>query len=260
MVSASFPAGSTEAFSPDDGREPGTMPSSRKRHHFTQKKSCSVDCEDMLGAPCHNVRSDSAANYSSMPALCRPELHVQPRATGSHQNSPTDAAVPDDPIGEDAQVDAFKTRTLSNAFVNNFSPVSNAQAVPLNSLKNTSKLMNYSDSKLTHIPNKCRYRDNSAEFMGGSLGVLSMNASDEKCPDSGVLKSPGENHKSDQSLLRSLQRGGRVSPTTPEIHRVNPNKPEMHRTEVRLTDSIPKVVLKQESYDEEEEDTREAKI
>ena len=228
-----------------------------KQKHFTKKKSCSVD-NDMLELPPDDPYGRDAS--SSMPVLSITDDADRKSKNGNVQSR----------NGFPPHLNGLKT--FAGADVNSETLIACLDTfnVPLNLLQQQKihprTMINYSDSKLSTIPRSCD-QSTSELTMGGSLGFLTLNIpetpeNDARNSQGSALCSPASsrgshdslnsqgNVKSEQGLFRSLHIGGRVSPTTPELH----------RTEVRLTDSIPKVVLKQPSQEELEQHCDESNI
>ena len=233
-----------------------------KRKHFTKKKSCSVD-NDMLELPPDDPYGRDAS--SSMPVLSITDNSERKSKNGSAGSRNGFL-----PHLNDLKV-CVGPETNSETLITCLDTFN----APLNLLQQQKvhprTMINYSDSKLSTIPRSCDQSTNELT-MGGSLGFLTLNTPEAPEPDfvpqnagnsqGSVLCSPASsrgshysfnsqgNSKSEQGLFRSLHIGGRVSPTTPELH----------RTEVRLTDSIPQVVLKQPSQEELEQHCDESNI
>ena len=266
--------GSTERslISPDDGHMTGlgnhmktgggispcpvSYPMSRqadRRKHFTKKKSCSVDNNEVLELPNDDAYGRDAS--SSMPVLTITDNYDQKSKNGSAQYW--------NGYAPNLNMNPHGAEKNSETII----AVLNSCNVPLNSLQHriNPKMINYSDSKLSSFPRNFNQDDNELN-MGGSLGFLSlsMNGGPESEMNEQVLSESHSpitsigSHGSvnspirEQGLFHSLHLSGRVSLTTPKLH----------RTEVHLTNSIPKVVLKQPSNKEEgkENPSQESKI
>ena len=266
--------GSTERnlISPDDGYMTGlgshmttgggaspcpvSYPMSRqadRRKHFTKKKFYSVDNNEVLEIPNDDAYGRDAS--SSMPVLTITDNSARKSKNGSAQYR--------NGFAPDLNIDPHGAKKNPETII----AILNSCKIPLNSLQHkiNPKMINYSDSKLSSFPRNINRDDNELN-MGGSLEFLSLNTDgDPESERNDQVLSPSHSsvtsmgsHGSvnssirEQGLFRSLHLGGRVSPTAPEFH----------RTEVRLTDSIPKVLLKQPSHEEEEEEihSQESKI
>ena len=215
-----------------------------RRKQFTKKKSCSVD-NDMLEIPPED-------GYDRDVSCSMPVLTIVDNSDRKPKN------------GHSQYTNGFKPKLNG---INSYGVETNSETLianlnlPLYSLQQRilPNVVNYSDSKLSNIPKSC-HRNTNDLSTGGSLGVLSLNMNEEAEIKTGQnlsqihsparstgsrnsLNSPLSSGKGEQGFFRSLQLGGRVSPTTPELQ----------RTEVLLTDSIPKVAPKEPSHEETEE-------
>ena len=252
----------------------GNIAPADRRKHFTKKKSCSVD-NDVLELPPDDPYGRDASSSMPVLSIIDPCDRKSKNADGSAQSQGRNGFLP--------YLNDFKSPCGANT--NSETLISNLDScnVPLNLLQQKihhPRTMNFSDSKLSTIPKSCDQSCNEL-MMGGSLGFLSLSmpeapedntvSRDFKNSQGSAICSPATSrgshcslnspgNKSEQGLFRSLHIGGRVSPTTPELLRVSPTTPELLRTEVRLTDSIPKVVLKQPSQEDLEQKSEESQI
>ncbi len=230
--------GSTEnsLISPDD--IPGkTLCLRDKRKMFCQKKSFSTDDDEGLKSP-NNCTSEGAYS-ASMPLLflhghksqMRPQKDPYSSSYSTLQNITNNLVISAGNVSESVP-------KLSHQAPFTTGPRSAFSYSRLQNQPAAAKVMNNSDSRLCYMNPKVNDNFTSSNS-GGNLSLKAM------CNDMDLNKMSHSQSTGDEvGLLKSFKLGGRVSPTETQIR----------STEVRLTDSIPKVVLKQPSQGDECED------